>query len=139
MRVRGMMAVAVLLMMGLGTTGFKEANTHHGPKGKWELLGSRKVNFGLDVDVIQVGAVDGSFSKLKMVVKNGALNLHKMQVIYGDGSIDNLTVKHSFQNRSSSRLIDLQGDKRIIKKIKFWYDTKNRSRNRASVMVYGRH
>ena len=132
------MAVAVLLMMGLGTTGFKEAATQHGPKGKWELLGSRKVNFGLDFDVIQVGARDGGFSKLKMVVKNGSLNLHKMQVIYGDGSVDNLAVKHSFQNRSSSRLIDLQGGKRIIKKIKFWYDTKNRSRNKATVTVFGR-
>ena len=36
-------------------------------KGSWEKLGSRKVNFTLDKDVIQLGAKEGAFSKLMII------------------------------------------------------------------------
>ena len=37
---------------------------------KWEKLGERKVNLGLDHDRIVIGAGDGIFSKLKIKVRN---------------------------------------------------------------------
>ena len=33
---------------------------------KWEKLGSRKVNFGLERDTLPVGAHEGAFTKLKV-------------------------------------------------------------------------
>jgi hypothetical protein len=36
-----------------------------------------------------------------------------------------------------SRIIDLKGGDRVIKKIDFWYETKSLGRNRALVKVYG--
>ena len=35
-------------------------------KGNWKHLGSQVVNFGLDHDVVRVGANEGGFSKLKV-------------------------------------------------------------------------
>ena len=40
---------------------------------------------------------------------------------------------------NDSRIIDLEGGKRIIKDITLWYDTKNRAKRRATVHLYGRH
>ena len=38
---------------------------------KWVFLGSKTVDFGLDRDVVQVGYRDGSFKKIKIVVRGG--------------------------------------------------------------------
>ena len=108
-------------------------------KAKWERLGSRKVNYGLDKDVIKVGVLEGGFTKLKVQVRGGAINMHKMTVHYANGTSEVLAVKHNFSKNSGTRVIDLKGGKRIIKKITFFYDTKNLARSRATVHVFGRH
>jgi len=107
------------------------------PIKKWVRMGSKKVSFKLDKDVIYVGGQEGCFDKLKVVVTGGSVNMHKMIVEYGNGSKDNIPMKHNFRKGSDSRLIDLEGGKRYIKDITFWYDTKNRSKNRATVHVFG--
>lgn len=104
----------------------------------WEKLGSKKVNYSLDKDVIRVGAHEGTFKKLKLVVTNGSLNMHKMVVHYGNGTSEEIKLRHNFNRRSDSRVIDLNGRNRIIKKITFLYDTKNRSRRRATLQVFGK-
>ncbi len=106
---------------------------------KWEKLGSRKVDYGLDKDVIQVGAHEGAFTKLKIQVMGGALNMHKVVVEYGNGTKDELEVKQNFDKNSGTRVIDLEGNKRIIKDITFWYDTKNAAKGKATVIVFGKH
>ena len=95
---------------------------------KWERLGSRAVNFGLDKDVIPVGAHEGNFTKLKIIVKGGAINMHRMTVEYMNGEVEKIELKHNFSKSSSTRMIDLKGHKRKIKKITFFYDTKNLTR-----------
>ena len=106
--------------------------------GDWKKLGSKKVSYKLDRDVIHVGAKERGFTKLKVVVSGGKLNMHKMVVEYGNGSKDNIPLKHTFKKGSDSRVIDLQGGKRVIKDITFWYDTKNASRKKAKVHVFGK-
>lgn len=106
---------------------------------KWEKLGSRKINYGLEKDVIPVGIRDGKFTKLKIVVKGGAINMHKMTVHFMNGSSQEIALKHNFTKNSGSRVIDLNGGKRIIKNIAFFYDTKNLARSKATIHVFGRH
>ncbi len=103
----------------------------------WIKLGSKKVSYKLDRDVIKVGTQDGRFTKLKVQVTGGALNMHKMIVEYGNGSKDEISLKHQFKNEGT-RVIDLNGNKRVIKDITFFYDTKNKSKRRATVHVFGR-
>ncbi len=107
--------------------------------GKWEHLGSRVVNYKLDRDVIKVTAREGGFTKLKIKVTGGSLNMHKMIVQYGNGQKHVIQLRHNFSRRSGSRIIDLKGNKRIIRDITFFYDSKNVSRKRAIVHVFGRH
>lgn len=104
--------------------------------GAWQHLGSRKVSFGMDHDRITVTWKDGSFSKLKFAV-NGQLNMHRAVVTYGNGTKERLDVKHNFTTKNGAHIVDLKGNRRIIKYVDFWYDTKNRSRKRATVRLFG--
>ena len=112
--------------------------TSMAPADRWNRLGSRTVNYGLDRDVIQVGARKGTYTKLKVAVTGGAINMHKVIVHYKNGSKQDIPLRHNFNRRSTTRLIDLAGNKRYIDKIVFYYDTKNLARSRAKVHVYGR-
>lgn len=106
---------------------------------KWERLGSRKVDFGLDKDTIVVGAHEGAFTKLKIEVRGGSLNMHRMVVHFKNGDKQEVQLKHNFVKGNGSRIIDLKGNKRLIKKITFHYDTKNNSKKKATIHVFGRH
>ena len=108
------------------------------PKKKWVHLGSRKVNWGIEKDVIEVGSNEGGFTKLKIKVTGGAVNMRKMMVTYGNGNKDNIPLKFNFKKGAESRIIDLKGGSRKIKKITFWYDTKNHSKRKATVHVAGK-
>ena len=120
----------VLFSFTFGLTGLAQ---------EWERLGSRVVNYGLDRDVIAVGANEGGFTKLKVDVRGGAINMHRLVVEYGNGERDEIELRHNFSKGSGSRIIDLNGGKRIIKTITFVYDTKNLARKRAIVTVFGKH
>ena len=124
-------ALATILVLGSGFISNRRTS--------WEFLGTKTVNYKLDRDVLRVTAKEGAFTKLKLQVTGGSLNMHKMIVQYGNGKKEEINLKHNFNRRSDSRVIDLNGGKRIIRDITFIYDTKDRSRRRAEVHVYGRH
>ncbi|HFA51052.1 MAG TPA: hypothetical protein ENJ95_18730 [Bacteroidetes bacterium] len=106
---------------------------------RWEKLGTRKVNYRLDRDEIWVTARDGFFTKLKIHVKKGGINLHKVVVHYGNGSNQVVKAHQSIPAGGQSQTLDLKGNRRIITKVVFYYDTKNFSGRRATVELWGRH
>ena len=107
--------------------------------GGWEKLGSKKVNFGLDRDEIFITASEGRFSKMKLKVRHAAVNMHKVTVHYGNGDTQKIAIKNTIRKGGETRVIDLNGGKRVIKKVVFWYDTKNMANRRATVEVWARH
>ena len=125
---------ALVATLFLGSS-FTSVNNH---MRIWKKLGTKKVSYGLDRDVIHVGLKDGVFNKLKVQVTGGALNMHKMVIEYGNGAKENVNLKHNFPQGGGTRVIDINGNNRVIKDITFWYDTKNISRKKAKVHVFGR-
>ena len=105
----------------------------------WELLGAKKVDYGLDRDEITVTAREGVFTALQVKVKRSPVNMQKLVVHYGNGETEDIELRNNFRAGSESRVIDLPGNKRVIQKIVFWYDTKNLARGKALVEVWGRH
>ena len=103
----------------------------------WKKLGTKKVSYNVDKDVLRVGITEGGFTKLKIHVTGGAVRMGKMVVEYGNGSKENIQLRHNFTKGSNSRMIDLKGGKRIIKNITFLYTTKNVSKKRATIHVLG--
>jgi hypothetical protein len=106
---------------------------------RWEKLGQRKVNYGLDRDEIFVTARDGRFSKIKLRVKNGGLNMHRCVIHFANGSKQNVEMRNNLAPGSETRVIDINGGRRVIKKVVFWYDSKNWSQKKAVVALWGRH
>lgn len=129
-----LLSLTTLLIISLSSFVFEKEAAQK----DWIYLGQRKVNYGLDKDVIHVGVQNSGFTKLKIKVTGGALNMHKMVVTYGNGEKDNISLKYNFHKGAESRVIDLRGGKRQIKKITFWYDSKKHHKQRASIHVAGK-
>lgn len=127
----------MLCAMTLFTLSFTTENNAF--KGPWEMLGMRKVNYSLDRDEIIVTRAEGIFTALKVKVKKAPINMQKLVVTFGNGEIEELELRNNFAAGSESRVIDLPGNKRVIKKIVFWYDTKNIANRKGIVEVWGRH
>ena len=106
---------------------------------RWEKLGQRKVNFKVDKDEIGVGRFEGFFDALQIKVKKGPINMHNMVVHFHNGDTKEIELKNNFTAGSDSRIIDLPGNRRIIDKVVFWYDTKNFAGSKAVVELWGRH
>lgn len=105
----------------------------------WEMLGARKINYGLDRDEIMVTRAEGVFTAVQLRIKRSPVNMHKMAIHYGNGEVDEIELRENFRAGSQSRVIDLPGNRRIIKKVVFWYDTKNLAVGKGVVELWGRH
>lgn len=121
-------------LLALATMSFTTVSDNARP---WELLGVRKVNYGLDHDEILVTRSEGLFTGIKIKVKGGAVNMHRLVVHYGNGEKDEFELRENFRAGSESRIIDLPGNKRVIRKVDFLYDTKNVANRKGVVELWG--
>lgn len=87
----------------------------------WDKLGERMVDGKADRDTIQVGRAEGRFSRVMLVVEHSALELFDVDIVFGDGSKHSPGTRLVFGKDTSSRVIDLPGDKRAIKHVTFKY------------------
>lgn len=106
---------------------------------RWEYLGQRKVNYGIDRDEIVVTYREGKFNAIKLLVKHADLNMTKCTVHFENGGTQDVETRFRIPAGGESRVIDLDGRGRFIEKIIFWYDTKNSENRKAVVEVWGRH
>ena len=106
-------------------------------KQNWVMLGERTVADKTDHDTILVTAARGDFRRIQFRVKDHAIQILRLVVHYGNGNPDKIETRELIPAGGQSRIIDLKGGDRVIKKIDFWYETKSLGRNRAIVRVYG--
>lgn len=106
---------------------------------RWEKLGERLVNYGLDRDEILVTAREGSFNAIKLMVRRSGINIQRCVVHFGNGSTQEVDLRASIPGGGESRVIDINGGQRVIQKVVFWYDTKNFANDRAVLELWGRH
>ena len=82
-------------------------------------------------------AARGDFRRIQFRVKDHGIQMLRLVVHYGNGNPDKIETREMIPAGGQSRIIDLKGGDRVIKKIDFWYETKSLGRNRAIVRVYG--
>jgi hypothetical protein len=98
----------------------------------------RPVDFRLDHDVI-LGVGDGAFRAIRINVEGGDLEMFDIKVTFGNGETFSPGTRVYFREGSRSRVIDLPGDARIIRRIDFFYRSAPfGGQGRAAVHVYGR-
>ena len=107
-------------------------------EGGWVRLGRVTATHSADHDRIKVEGRNDDFRKLKFRVSDSPLNMHRIVVTYDNGGAERLEVREYIPKGGETRAIDLQGGKRSIRTIEFWYDTKGLFNGRADVTAYGR-
>ena len=105
---------------------------------RWEKLGQRMVNMKADHDVIPVTIAEGTFTAVRFRVLKAPIHLLNVRIHYANGKSHNVAVNKRIPKGTDSRIIDLPGGKRIIKKITFNYKTIPNGNGRAIVEAYGR-
>ena len=91
----------------------------------------------LEKDILNVGASEGGFKKLKIKVTGGTVYVTRMVLTYGNGTREEIPLRYTFRKGAESRIIDLRGETRVIRKIAFTYDRKNTAKS-AKIWVAGK-
>jgi hypothetical protein len=106
----------------------------------WEKLGERTVHGGPrrgDRDVIVVGRDDGMFTRLMLKAEYSGLELYDVNITFGDGSTWSPSTRFVFTKNSRSRVIDLPGGARNVRKVEFLYRNL-RGGGRAQMELWGK-
>lgn len=107
--------------------------------GEWEKLGSRVVNMQAEHDVISVTATEGLFTKVRLKIMKAPIHLLNINIVFGNGENKNVVFNKKFAAGSFTRVIDLTGNKRFIKKVKLNYKSVPVGKGRAIVSLFGKH
>ena len=107
---------------------------------KWRFIGKQKVNLFRDRDVIQVGRSKGKFRRLQLRVTGNDIFFKTMTVVFGNGRSQTFTVNRTIREGTITPGIDLKGNARYIRHIKFNYRKRVRTlfRGKAFVSVFGK-
>jgi hypothetical protein len=89
--------------------------------GDWTKLGERWVDGVRDRDVIHVGARQGTYRRIMIVVEHSALEMFDVVVTFGDGTQFSPRTRHVFSPDTRSHVIDLPGADRVISSVEFRY------------------
>ncbi len=104
----------------------------------WTRLGTRAVSFRAEKDVIDARG-EGAFRRILFRVEDGDLELFDVTVIFGNGQRFSPATRLVFNPESRSRVIDLPGAARNIRRVEFTYRSIAGGREgRATVTLYGR-
>ena len=85
------------------------------------FLGERTVNGGVDHDVIHVGKRDGQFHQIMIVVERAPIEMFDVVVTFGNGERFDPQTRLVFGRDTTSRIIDLPGGARYIRRVDFRY------------------
>jgi hypothetical protein len=102
------------------------------------LFGTQTVGFGVDRDVVRVGAEVGKFDKIRLRVLDNDIFIRSMKVVYANGESEEVAYNADVKKDSRTRWIALKGD-RFIKEIQLIYNSRPNFKGRAYVEVYGEY
>ena len=115
----------------------EEHREHMGAPGDWTRLGERRVDGAHDHDVITVGAREGGFRKIMIVVERSPVELHDIVVNFADGGHFSPATRLVLEPASRTGVIDLPGKERVIRNVEFRYGNLPGS-GRSEVQLWAR-
>ena len=126
----------IVALFGLLTT-VDPATAERG-EGRWISLGELHVKDRVDRDTLKVGAKEGTFDSIRLRVKGRAVQFHSVKIHFENGTVQDVSLRSVIRAGRFSRVIDLEGGQRAIKKIVFVYDAQTPRRGKgARIHVFG--
>lgn len=117
---------------------FSSFKTASSTKAEWKFIADKTVRFGVDHDVIHLGNLNDDFRQIKLKVTSGPLKILDMKVYFDNDEVQDIPIRNQIRQGGETRVIDLTGGLRHLKKIEFWYETKGFAKGRSRVAVWGR-
>jgi len=103
----------------------------------WHKIGETTVNFNTDRDEVVVRGAD-KFAALKFKVMDVPIHLMDMEAYFDDGNKQDINVNFPIKPKGESRVIELEGGERDLKKVVFVYKTMtNRNDREAHIEIWG--
>jgi hypothetical protein len=105
-------------------------------EGHWEEIGSLVADLNLDHGIIDTRG-EGRFWSIRIEAAGADLEMYDIRMTFGNGEVFVPSLRHHFQEGSSSRRIDLPGGQRHLRKIEFWYKAVQPGPGQARIVVWG--
>ncbi|MDX2172462.1 MAG: DUF2541 family protein [Bacteroidota bacterium] len=102
----------------------------------WQKIGEMTASFAKERDVMVVVGAD-KFAAIQIKVTNADINISDIEVFYENGTQEDIKVRSEIKNGGQTRVIDLAGGERNLKKIAFVYKTAGGSADKAQLEVWG--
>lgn len=103
----------------------------------WQKIGETKASFETDRDELVVLGAD-RFKSIRLHVTDASLNLLDLEVYYETGDKEDIAVRQEIRAGGETRVIDLKGKDRELKKVVFIYKTvPNSAKDKAKVELWG--
>jgi len=132
-----LMTLIVMCSFAGYATAQKEKEMAPAEKGSWQHIGTATVGFKADRDVVIVTGAD-TFRKLKFKVKDAKIEILDMDVVFENDEHQDIPVRSVIERGGESRVIDLKGNTRHIKRVAFVYKTIPGSNfEKAEVTLWG--
>jgi hypothetical protein len=135
MRLTKIFTAAFLVLAIILFSSFKTVSS---TKAEWKFIADKTVRFGVDHDVIHLGNLNDDFRQIKLKVTSGPLKILDMKVYFDNDEVQDIAIRNQIRQGGETRVIDLNGGLRHLKKIEFWYETKGFAKGRSRVAVWGR-
>ncbi len=133
---KGLM-ITMLAVLSIFSINAQETSVILSDRTDWIRIGETTVNFETDRDEINVMGAD-KFAAIKFKVMDVPVHLMDLQVFFDDGGKQDINVNFPIKPKGESRIIELDGGERDLKKIVLVYKTiNNRSDREAHVELWG--
>jgi hypothetical protein len=105
----------------------------------WRFVADKWVNYGVDHDVIVFGNLKDDFRQIRLRVTDAPLRMYDLKIYFDNGDVQDVRLQTNFRQGEESRVIDLVGGLRHLRKIEFWYETKGAAKGKARIAVWGKN
>lgn len=132
----------ILAMLVLGTGAATQLKAQQpavviSDKTGWHKIGETKVDFTKDHDEVAVMGAD-KFASMKFKVTDAPIDIISAEIFYESGDNQKVNLGYAIKSPGESKVIDLNGGERAIKKIVFNYKTiPNYKDKKAHVEIWG--
>src|ERR1044071_7881051 len=118
-----------------------QVQAQNSDRGRWELLGEKKVGLWLDKDVINLDQDDDwykerRYRELRFDVKDNDIYLNRVRLVYFNGYDEDLRVDRLIRD-GHQYLLRLNGERAYVRRIELSYRSRLNFEGRATVKIYG--
>ena len=130
--------VALMILVGITSKSFaQKVAVEESNKAGWHKIAETNVTLNNDKDEVMVIGKD-HFKAIKLVVTDEPVEFTDLDVVYENDQRQDIQVRTLIKPGGETRVIDLDGTNRAIKKIVLKYKTVNNpGHDRAHVEIWG--